>query len=168
MLKTSHLILKKLTKKDIPQLVEQGNEEIINKYTEYIPYPLTEKGALEVIKSKHDIIQFGIFLKKEKQLIGMIELHKIKIEEKKAKLGYWIGKNYRGKGYASEAIEKIINYGFSKVKLERLSARTLQENKASNKTLTKFGFKNIEPFYEDGKSYFRWQLTNTKLQKHSF
>jgi len=156
MLKTKRIILKKITRKDIPQLVNIAKDNEIIKFSDHLPFPLTVKEAQNLINVKRDSIQLGIFIK-NKKLIGVIELYKIK-EHNRAKIGYWIGKKYRNKGYASESIEKIINYAFKKLKLKVLFARIRIDNKYSIKLMNKFGFKQTEDFQEDGKNYFRWQL----------
>ena len=53
-----------------------------------------------------------------------------------------------GKGYATEAIEAIINYAFDTLELHRIYADYYNTNIASEKVFSKLGFK-IEGVYKD-------------------
>ena len=55
---------------------------------------------------------FGIELKSEKKIIGLIGLNKVNRQHKKASIGYWLGKEYRKKGITSEAEKAILNFAF--------------------------------------------------------
>jgi ribosomal-protein-alanine N-acetyltransferase len=71
-------------------------------------------------------------------LVGSIGLKNIDLINKKANLGYWIGKHYWGKGIASECVGSIINYAFSsELGLRELIAYVFPENKASIRVLEK-------------------------------
>jgi ribosomal-protein-alanine N-acetyltransferase len=74
-------------------------------------------------------------------LVGRINLN---VEESneilEAEVGYRIGENYQGKGYASEALKLIINYAFDELKMNQLSAGTASNNIGSKRVLEKNGF----------------------------
>jgi ribosomal-protein-alanine N-acetyltransferase len=55
-------------------------------------------------------------LKESNLLIGAIGLH-VNKEEQVAEIGYWIGREFWGQGYASEATEEILRLGFEKLNL---------------------------------------------------
>jgi RimJ/RimL family protein N-acetyltransferase len=55
-------------------------------------------------------------------------------------VGYWIGEPYWGRGYATEAIRLITEFGFNELKLERIQAHVFESNIASEKALLKNGF----------------------------
>jgi RimJ/RimL family protein N-acetyltransferase len=83
---------------------------------------------------------FSIVLKKSNNLIGVIDFFKVNKDTKKAELRYWIGKKYWGLGYTQEAVNLILKFGFSELKLHRISASHFQENEASGKVLLRTGF----------------------------
>lgn len=56
-------------------------------------------------------------------------------------LSYWIGKEYKNKGYCTEAAKGIVNYAFKQLKLNRIFARHLGNNPASGKVMEKLGMK---------------------------
>lgn len=70
-------------------------------------------------------------------------------------LGYFILRDFRGKGIASEAGSEMLDYGFKRLRLKRIIAVIEMKNEASNKIVKKLGFKlkkrdnkNKELFWE--------------------
>lgn len=59
----------------------------------------------------------------------------------KAKIGYWIGKKYRGKGIVTKVVKIAVTYWVRKYKLRRVEARARTYNKSSARVLEKAGFK---------------------------
>ncbi|MFR9710224.1 GNAT family N-acetyltransferase [Paenibacillus sp. MB22_1] len=53
---------------------------------------------------------------------------------------YLIGKSHWGRGYATEAVQGLINYCFNNLGLSKLTAVVKPENKASKNVLEKLGF----------------------------
>ena len=83
---------------------------------------------------------FCIYFRKSH--IGNIKLGPINFKKKIGNIGYIIGiKRFQNKGFASEAINKILNYSFKKQKLKKVIANSEEKNLASIKVLEKNGFK---------------------------
>jgi ribosomal-protein-alanine N-acetyltransferase len=57
----------------------------------------------------------------------------------RAELSYWISIPHRNKGYATEAVEAMIGYGFSDLGLNRVQAAHNVDNPASGRVLEKAG-----------------------------
>jgi ribosomal-protein-alanine N-acetyltransferase len=81
---------------------------------------------------------FAIADRQTDKLIGMITLDVDKFFPR-AELSYWIEKSYRNKGYATEAVNAIIEYGFLKRRLNRIQAMHFSDNPASGRVLEKSG-----------------------------
>ncbi len=147
---TKRLILRELEIKDVKEIVENANDPDIFYFTASIPYPYTLKHAEKWIKiaekerkeKPRKNYTFVIELK-NKGVIGSIGLHKIDRKNKKAGIGYWIGKRYRGKGFASEAEKRILDFAFDTLKLNKIYGEAIVENKPSNKLFKKFGFRKV-------------------------
>lgn len=78
-------------------------------------------------------------------------------------LGYRLMKKYWGKGFATEGAEKMIQFAFEKLNLEKLVAVTMPENDASQKVLNKLGFRFMN---ED--TYYNHRLNLFELQKSKY
>ncbi|MEH6944480.1 GNAT family N-acetyltransferase, partial [Bacillus sp. JJ722] len=85
-------------------------------------------------------IKWGIEHKETGVIIGTIGIQEWSLEHKRAEISYALFPEKWGSGYASEAVKKIISYGFEELGLERIGAVVFIENSASNKLLTKLGF----------------------------
>ncbi len=58
-----------------------------------------------------------------------------------AELGYWIGRPYWGRGYATAAARLAVDMAFRELSTERLIAMCLDSNLASRRILEKVGFR---------------------------
>jgi RimJ/RimL family protein N-acetyltransferase len=65
-----------------------------------------------------------------------------------AEIGYWIGKPYWGKGYASFAVQHLLSFAFNQLQLSRVYAHVLDYNEASKKVLEKNGLIFTREFIE--------------------
>ena len=59
-------------------------------------------------------------------------------------IGYFVLKEFRGKGVATKSVKRMLTFGFKKLKLKRITAVTAFGNKASQRILKKFGFRIIK------------------------
>ena len=57
-----------------------------------------------------------------------------------AELGYWIAEEFRGYGYATEAVETILAWAFDQPGVTSVAAETETDNAASRRVLEKCGF----------------------------
>ena len=82
---------------------------------------------------------FGIDLIDTKQFIGLIAMNLGKQNYRTAEVWYKIHKDYWGRGYASDALTKLLEFGFNELKLHRIEAGCAVENIASIRVLEKSG-----------------------------
>ena len=59
-----------------------------------------------------------------------------------AGMGYWYGRQFWGKGYATEAGRTAVAFGFGELGLERIEASHLKDNLASGRALQKMGMRH--------------------------
>ncbi len=73
-------------------------------------------------------------------IIGFADIKTIDWNIPKAELGYFIDKEYEGKGIISKAIARIIAHCFNDLELKKISLRVHESNMASRKIAEKHGF----------------------------
>lgn len=85
---------------------------------------------------------WAIVLKETQQLIGSVGIvPDPKRENPQARmLGYWLDEAHWGKGYMTEAVEAVLDYGFRELKLSLITANCYPHNKRSEQVLKKNGF----------------------------
>jgi ribosomal-protein-alanine N-acetyltransferase len=95
-----------------------------------------------------------------KEKVGIVDLYKISLQDKRFSLGYGISKNYQGKGIAKEAAKQALKFA-KKKGLHSCEATVGQENIASKKVLEKNGFKKIgliKDYYFEENKYWDIEL----------
>jgi ribosomal-protein-alanine N-acetyltransferase len=160
-LETKRLVLKQINANDAEAILAlRSNDEVMK----YIPRPYlkTKEDALELIAMFDDKIENGIginwgiyFLDEPEKLLGIIGHYRIKPEHFRAEVGYMLFPDHKGKGIVSEALKKVVEYGFNEMKLHSIEAILDPENKGSEKVLLKNGFVKeahlIENEYYEGR-----------------
>ena len=84
---------------------------------------------------------FFIFRRDDAALLGGITLSNIRRGvADTASLGYWIGAPHARQGYATEAVQCVLDYALGALRLHRVEAACIPENTASRALLLKCGF----------------------------
>ena len=101
---------------------------------------------------------FAIVDIEKNKLIGTIGLNKVNHFKRTATLGIFIGdKDYRNKGYGTEAIKLILDYGFNYLNLNNINLDLLEVNERAFACYKKCGFKEYgrrrKCRFVDGKYY---------------
>jgi [ribosomal protein S5]-alanine N-acetyltransferase len=100
-----------------------------------ISYIAATPGSFKTKKS----IWWAIRDNKSKPLIGVCKLFNFEYQFK-SEIGYFIGRPYWGKGYAGEAIQALVDFGFNVLGLHRIYASTCATNIQSQRVLIKSNF----------------------------
>ena len=88
-----------------------------------------------------DSIFMAIVTKDKDRHIGNFKIHRIDMYHRIAELSLMIGaKEYRGKGYGTEAIRMVVNYAFKTLNLRKLTANVYANNTGSIKAFKKANF----------------------------
>lgn len=72
--------------------------------------------------------------------IGTICLWNFSEDRKYCEIGYEMHPDFQGKGYAKEAIQTVVGFGFSKKGIQKLEGWVTAENEVSIHLLEKLGF----------------------------
>jgi [ribosomal protein S5]-alanine N-acetyltransferase len=161
-LETERLLYREITEGDAEKIFSILSFDEVTRH--YGQESLTNiNQAIEFIRhfqKKYDEksgIRWGIERKDTRQLIGTIGFHALVSKHKRAEIGYEIHPDHWRKGFASEAVSKMLFYGFKDLGLSRIGAVVFTENAASNKLLTKMGFEQEgilrNYIYQNGSSY---------------
>lgn len=136
----------------------------IQEYTS-VPVPYTEEIAKLWIRASPQK-----YLEREKlslagvrngELVLSVSLHSIHEFDHVGEIGYWVSPSARGEGLASHAVEMLAGFAFA-IGFRRLTAKTLPENMASQKTLLNAGFE-LETVLRDSMTRRDGTQTNSVL-----
>ncbi len=143
-LQSRRLLLRPFSLDDAVTVQQLAGKHAIADTTLKIPHPY-EDGMAEQWISEHraqfeegSLVAFAIVLQETSELVGAISLT-VDREQHKAELGYWVGQPFWNRGYATEAARSIVEYGFTRLDLNRISSRHLVRNPASGRVMQKIG-----------------------------
>jgi RimJ/RimL family protein N-acetyltransferase len=108
--------------------------------------------------------KFPIFLKDSGGFIGTCGLEPYDLDgQSEVELGYRLCLKFWGQGYAQEAAAAILGYGFNELKLARIMAFALPQNKASLRILEKLRFRYLQDFLHAGLSHRLYELSRDRI-----
>src|SRR4051794_24197975 len=126
-LKTERLTLRQLVMDDEQEIFTLRSDSEINKYLDR-QISITINDARNFINkinenvSKNDSIYWAITFSDENILIGTICLFGFSDENKKCEIGYELLTNFQGQGIMKEAVERVIDYAFNTIKVQKIEA----------------------------------------------
>ncbi|WP_281239465.1 GNAT family N-acetyltransferase [Flavobacterium praedii] len=145
-LETERLLLRQVNSNDAEAILSlRSNDEVMK----YIPRPYLKNiiEAKDLIAMFDDKIENGIginwgiaFVNQPEKILGIIGHYRIKPEHYRAEVGYMLFPEYKGRGIVSEALKKVVEYGFKEMKLHSIEAILDPGNIGSEKVLLKNGF----------------------------
>ncbi len=81
-----------------------------------------------------------LIFEKSGDFVGGLGIYEMDLNHKRAEIGYWIVPGKWQNGYASEAMQKVMQYCWDQLELHRIEARVESENTASKQLLEKLGY----------------------------
>ncbi|XXM71101.1 GNAT family N-acetyltransferase [Lysinibacillus sphaericus] len=164
-LHSERLVLRAFSKDDASEIQNLANNKDVADIIG-LPQPYLLKHALEWIEIQPELIQLGteyplaIVETMSNELVGTITL-RVDKEHLKGELGYWIGRPYWGKGFATEAVKRMISFGFQDLGLNKVWASALSRNQASIAVLQKAGLLKEGTLKQDRLISGEFEDTNT-------
>ncbi len=144
-LETPRLILRKILPEDEKDMFEYSRDPETSLFLLWEPHRTIEYTRahiryLQKLYREARFFDWAIVEKESKKMIGTCGFTEIYENELRAEVGYVISPKYHRKGFAPEALAKIMEYGFHTLGLSSLSGRFMEENSASQKVLKRMGF----------------------------
>ena len=157
---TERLVLRRFTHDDIPdvprfvsqpslagvtskhiQATEEGVRKYIDLQNSYQPF------------EKDKVFELAVERKEDGKVIGLVGL--ICRDHRQGEIGWALGVEHRGQGYATEAARALMDYGFNSLGLHRIYADTSSDNLASWRVMERLGMRREAllrgSVYEEGK-----------------
>lgn len=144
-LSTDRLYLRAYELSDEKEVYQVINTPGIFDTTIHIPYPYPKEQVKVWLHFTMKNCQYkkgyeyGIFTN-EGRYIGNMGIVNIDWGNNSGEITYFIGEHYWGCGYATEALQAMLTFGFESLQLERIQGRCIEENRASLRVMQKCGF----------------------------
>jgi len=139
------LVLRAFAPGDAARVVELCGDPAVALTTAAVPHPYPIEAATAWIAAHRDAREAGvawtyaITRAEDDALVGAIEVRTS--TEPELALGYWIGRAYWGRGYATTAVRAVVAMTFLGLESDSLGATHLVRNPASGRVLEKCGLK---------------------------
>lgn len=146
-IETERLILRTWQKEDAEAYFQINQDPQV---IEFLRGPMTKEQVDEFISAmiihndKHSYTLWAVELKETDELIGFIGLKYIDWEAHftpAVEVGWRLGSQYWGKGYATEGASAALNYGFKRCGLKEIVSFTVPSNVRSIRVMEKIGLK---------------------------
>ena len=121
-----------------------SQREYLSPYVPMASTTKTEADLKKIVKNiqitnqvKRSLLTY-LFYKEE--LIGSVGFVHIAPKHASAELGYWISKDFQGRGIVSTSCQRLIDYGFKHLDLHRISMKIIPDNEKSLRIPQRLGF----------------------------
>ncbi len=143
-LKTDRLTLRKISINDIDDMYEYAKNPDVTKYLTWSPHP--DKAYtfeyVTYLQSRYksgDFFDWAVILPNENKMVGTCGFTRFDFQNNCGEIGYVINPEYHNMGIATDAVGRVIQYGFEKLGLNRIECRFMVDNSASCRVMEKNG-----------------------------
>ena len=177
-LKTERLVLKPISENDIENVFELQSLEQTTEFNTSKPPSSIDETKINVTEwiaenNKVNIknFTFAVKLIEDEKFIGLIGIHLGKEHYKNAEVWFQFDYRFWNKGYATESLRKIIDFGFEDLNLHRIEAGCAIENIGSFSVLEKVGMKReahsrkLLPLKSGWSDNYGYAILETDLRK---
>jgi RimJ/RimL family protein N-acetyltransferase len=161
-IETERLILRRFTEDDLDAFVEYRSEPGVSSLPPWESY--SRRDADEFLAHQRQIhpgapgewFQFAIESKDGGSIVGDCALHVTDEDPQQAEVGFTTAPDHQGVGYATEAVEALLDYVFEDLGKHRVYALTDVDNAPAIVLLEKLGFRREGTFVESVRFKRRW------------
>ena len=138
-LETERLTLRRPTLADVRAIARLANDRRIAENTRRLPHPYSQDHAVAFVRAMaNDKSETAFLIENNHTPVGMVGVNWR--EPEAPELGYWLGVEYWGQGFATEAARAMIDFTFEEFDIEHLMSGTRVANPTSRNILEKCGF----------------------------
>ena len=162
-LETRRLILREYTLDDWPAVDAYTSNPQVVQYMSFGPTtPEQTREHLQwaitaAAEQPRSLYELAVVLRAEQRLIGTATLQVDSRERRQANFSYLFHPDYWGQGYATEAIRRLIHFGFTELHLHRVADDVDARNLASVRVMEKLSMRREghlrETIWKDGRWY---------------
>ena len=151
----SNITLYKIRMKSAGDIYEsiERSRDFLGEWLPFVDHTLSVTDTERFISSlrKFDDIRGDLVfeIRVDSMLSGLIGLKEIDHMNRKAEIGYWLDRNFSGKGIMIRSCQALINHSFNELEMNRLTIRCAMENLRSCNIPKQLGF-TFEGIERDG------------------
>ena len=143
-LETERLILRPMRVSDTADMFAYAHDPGVTQYLLWRPHPdpAYTRSYLEYVAGRYRIgtcYEWAVVCREDGHMIGTCGFANVDCAHNTGEIGYVINPAYRGRGFATEAVRRVLRFGFDVMGLHRAEARYILGNDASRRVMEKAG-----------------------------
>ena len=152
-LRTERLTLRRMSINDTDDMFDYAKRQDVTEYLLWYPHQSKKYTSdyLRYIGTRYNLGEFydwAVIETQSGRMIGTCGFTRFDLPHNSAEIGYVLNPEFHGKGYATEAAERVLEFGFEDLSLHRIEAKFMQGNDASLHVMKKLGMK-FEGYHRD-------------------
>jgi RimJ/RimL family protein N-acetyltransferase len=154
-IETERLVLRRFRRDDLEALYEQQSREDVARY---LPRGVRSWGEVERVLARRiastklagddDGLSLAVERRADRRLIGDLTIWLRSAEHRQVEVGYVFHPDSHGRGFATEAVRRLVELAFDGAGAHRVYARADPRNEASTRLLTRLGMRLEAHFRE--------------------
>ena len=140
----SGIRLRLLADADLPALVELVQDPEIPRWTRipspYGPRDADDWFALQARGQEQGALLNLMVVERDNRILGSVGIVELNWEEGRCELGYWLGREARGRGVMTKAVRLLSAWIFESLPMDRITITAEPENHASRTVAERAGF----------------------------
>lgn len=118
--------------------------DYLGKWLPFVEYTQELKDTESFIESELKMpegkLEFIFTIRKEGKFIGLITIKGTDTLNQKTEIGYWLSQDQQGQGIMTKAVDKLCDFIFNELKLNRIQINCAEGNSPSYKIPERLGF----------------------------
>ncbi len=143
-LTTERLTLRKMMVLDAGDMFEYACRSDVTKYLTWYPHPdrAYTREYLQYLGNRYAAGMFydwAVIYEPDCKMVGTCGFTSFNCHSDSAEVGYVLNPDYWGKGIVTEALSRVLRFGFEELHLHRIEARFIEENERSRHVMERVG-----------------------------
>lgn len=143
-LKTDRLILRGMRVSDAEDMYAYARRPSVTEYLTWDPHASVEETReyLTYVGQRYrtgDFYDWALVDRESGRMIGTCGFTSFNCPADSAEIGYVLNPAYQGQGLATEAVRRVLTFGFEALELHRIEARFIEGNTASRRLMERVG-----------------------------
>jgi RimJ/RimL family protein N-acetyltransferase len=149
-LETERLLIRRFEREDVEDRFEYLSDSEVARYEYWEPY-----SSLEAVRQENEAeravepgeearwFELAVVLRSESKVIGCVGIKILSRQHRFGEVGWTLNPRYQGRGYATEAANAILRFGFEELDLYWLSAFCHVRNEPSWRLMERIGMRRL-------------------------
>lgn len=143
-LETERLILRGLRVSDAEDMYDYARRPSVSQYLSWNPHTNVNETReyLVYVGQRYrtgDFYDWAVVDKESGRMIGKCGFTSFDCPNDSAEIGYVLNPSFQGKGLATEAVRRVLDFGFTELGLHRIEAHFMEGNTASLRLMERLG-----------------------------